>query len=282
MQSINPHRPPLASQHFPSQISFLQGLDDWVNNAPHEERYKIANAIRSCIANDTNFLYIKDFPYLTSLPCLPPNIKSLYILGCHSLKYIPAFPPHLISLGISDCPELSFLPFPLPNNLISLEVSFCTSLKGLPPLPESLKELDITHCNNLNKLFYFPPTLTIKGLSNRELLILQAYSCSVKFEEARNILKNLSELSIQCPISCTQPDKLVILKNSPDVGIIYDFMSLMDWINQKDPPTNPFTNKVITKHDFFSVLDKNVSLNQDGTVKFIPNDQNFIIYANSI
>ncbi|EGF7344040.1 E3 ubiquitin--protein ligase [Escherichia coli] len=167
--------------------NYLTHWTEWKNNRIQEEQRDIAfQRLVSCLQNQETNLDLSELG-LTTLPEIPPGIKSINI-SKNNLSLIPPLPTSLTQLNVSYN-KLIELPA-LPQGLELLNASH-NQLITLPILPISLKELHISN-NQLCSLPVLPELLETLDASCNGLAVLPPLSFSL--QELSVIGNLLSEL----------------------------------------------------------------------------------------
>jgi Leucine-rich repeat (LRR) protein len=155
------------------QLSFETHLQDWCNNnsSAHENRFRVADSIRECLIEKTEFLHLL---HLSSFPKTfgdLSHLKSLNVL----LSPLPTLPSEI-------------------SQLVNLEsLTFNNQLTGLPPEISQLTKLQSLNVSN-NQLTGLPPEIS-------QLTKLQ--SLNVSNNQLTNIAHELAKLPATCEIIAT-------------------------------------------------------------------------------
>ncbi|PHU68908.1 E3 ubiquitin--protein ligase, partial [Shigella boydii] len=167
--------------------SYLTHWTEWKNNRIQEEQRDIAfQRLVSCLQNQETNLDLSELG-LTTLPEIPPGIKSINI-SKNNLSLISPLPASLTQLNVSYN-RLIELPA-LPQGLKLLNASH-NQLITLPTLPISLKELHVSN-NQLCSLPVLPELLETLDVSCNGLAVLPPLPFSL--QEISAIGNLLSEL----------------------------------------------------------------------------------------
>ncbi|WP_375155427.1 T3SS effector E3 ubiquitin-protein ligase IpaHd [Shigella flexneri] len=167
--------------------NYLTHWTEWKNNRIQEEQRDIAfQRLVSCLQNQETNLDLSELG-LTTLPEIPPGIKSINI-SKNNLSLISPLPASLTQLNVSYN-RLIELPA-LPQGLKLLNASH-NQLITLPTLPISLKELHVSN-NQLCSLPVLPELLETLDVSCNGLAVLPPLPFSL--QEISAIGNLLSEL----------------------------------------------------------------------------------------